>query len=363
MANGIRKRPQQTRLPWQASAYASTGKRIFRSFATVAEARRWRADMERGTAPAAAATTAPTLVEAADDLITGMLEGRIRARGGGQFRASVAREYRRALDGRVLPKLGQRRITSITHRDLLDLVDDLHAAGLAPSTIRNLLDPVRVIMRRAVARGLVAANPTTGLELPSGDRKPRDRVAAPLEAAALVAALTDTRDRALFATALYAGLRAGELRALRWEHIDIAASRITVEASMDDRRVVTAPKTVKGRRGVPITPLLRKHLVALRAERDGAGYVFGEAPDVPFAPTTVYRRARADWKTADLDSITLHECRHSCISTWIAAGINLKVASAMAGHASISITLDRYGHVLPGGEDEAMAIVAAYMER
>ena len=72
-------------------------------------------------------------------------------------------------------------------------------------------------------------------------------------------------------------------------------------------------------------------------------------------------RARAD--SADLEPITLHECRHSAISTWIAAGINLKVTSSMAGHASISITLDRYGHLLPGAEDEAAAIMNTYNER
>jgi integrase len=91
--------------------------------------------------------------------------------------------------------------------------------------------------------------------------------------------------------------------------------------------------------------------------------VFGEPTGAAFAYTTIYKRARRDWRAAVLEPITLHECRHSCISTWIAAGVNLKVASTMAGHAAISITLDRYGHLLPGAEDEAMARVAAYLER
>jgi integrase len=52
---------------------------------------------------------------------------------------------------------------------------------------------------------------------------------------------------------------------------------------------------------------------------------------------------------------------HSCISTWIASGVNVKVASTMAGHASIAITLDRYGHLMPGAEDQALAQIEAYL--
>jgi integrase len=88
-------------------------------------------------------------------------------------------------------------------------------------------------------------------------------------------------------------------------------------------------------------------------------------PAVPFGLKGMYRRVRDDWAAADppLEPITLHEARHSCISTWIMAGVNIKTASTMAGHASIAITLDRYGHLLPGAEDEAMERVSAYLDR
>jgi integrase len=91
--------------------------------------------------------------------------------------------------------------------------------------------------------------------------------------------------------------------------------------------------------------------------------VFGEAPDKAFAQTTVYRKAREAWTAAKVEPITLHECRHSCISTWIAAGVNIKAASTFAGHASISITLDRYGHLLPSSEAEALAKIETYHAR
>jgi integrase len=79
--------------------------------------------------------------------------------------------------------------------------------------------PLRVIYRRAVSHGEISINPTTGLELPAV-RGRRDRIATPEQAAQLLNALR-AGDRAVWAVALYAGLRRGELMALRWQDIDL----------------------------------------------------------------------------------------------------------------------------------------------
>jgi integrase len=57
------------------------------------------------------------------------------------------------------------------------------------------------------------------------------------------------------------------------------------------------------------------------------------------------------------------ELRHSCASIFIAAGVNAKALSSYLGHASVTITYDRYGHLMPGSEGEAVALVDAYIER
>jgi hypothetical protein len=129
-----------------------------------------------------------------------MLDGTIKGRGGKPFRASTARTYGQLLNAYVVPAIGPRRLADVRHVDLLDLAADLERRGLAPSTVRNALDPVRVIFRRAVQRGELAANPAAGLELGGGDAKPRSRVADPAEAAALIEALARPTDRALWAT-------------------------------------------------------------------------------------------------------------------------------------------------------------------
>ena len=89
--------------------------------------------------------------------------------------------------------------------------------------------------------------------------------------------------------------------------------------------------------------------------------MFGRSPDQPFAPGSVTDRADKAWEDAGLRRITLHECRHSFASLMIAAGVNAKALSVFMGHANISVTLDIYGHLLPGSEAEAAGLLDAYL--
>ena len=74
-------------------------------------------------------------------------------------------------------------------------------------------------------------------------------------------------------------------------------------------------------------------------------------------------RATKAWERAALTRITLHECRHTFASLMIAAGVNAKALQVFMGHASVSITLDRYGHLFPGSEQEAGFLLDQYLER
>jgi integrase len=76
-----------------------------------------------------------------------------------------------------------------------------------------------------------------------------------------------------------------------------------------------------------------------------------------------YKRGRASALEAEVEAPTLHECRHGYASVMIAAGVNLKALSTFMGHANIRITLDQYGHLLPGAEDEAAELLDAFLAR
>jgi integrase len=285
----------------------------------------------------------------------------VRNRSGDAYKPSVLRSYEASMRLRVLPELGGVRLSDITRVTVQDIVDRMLADGLQASTIRNTLMPLRAIFRRALARGEVAVNPIAGVEFPAV-RGRRERIASPTEAAALIAALTE-EDQALWGAAFYAGLRLGELHALRDEDVDLDAGVIRVERSWDRRAGVIEPKSRAGRRAVPIVAALRSHLAARKLRRGNAGGLFFCDGSRPFNRDGLVARADKAWKAAGLTPIGLHEGRHTFASILIAAGVNAKALSTYLGHSSIQTTLDRYGHLMPGNEDEAVALVDAYLKR
>jgi integrase len=106
--------------------------------------------------------------------------------------------------------------------------------------------------------------------------------------------------------------------------------------------------------------LLLRHL--MRTGRRDDDLVFGSTAAAPFAPKELTRRADAAWKAAELRRIRLHECRHTFASYMIAAGVNAKALSTYMRHSSVAFTLDRYGHLFPGAEGEAAALLDTYLD-
>jgi integrase len=154
--------------------------------------------------------------------------------------------------------------------------------------------------------------------------------------------------------------------ALDWNHIDLDNNLIQIERSWDRSAGFIPPKSRSGTRRVPLTNSLRTHLQTHRLQQGsgGRGLVFPNTHGHrPFNPSTINQRAKTAWTTAQLQPITLHECRHTYAAYMIAAGINTKALSTYMGHASITITLDRYGHLLPGNEHQAANLLDTWLEQ
>jgi integrase len=352
------------RAGYEASVFSSRdGKKIRKTFSTLAAAKTWRADalaaLRRGTLRAPRPTT---IRDAAGDLVQGMRSGAVRTRSGDVYKPSVVHSYETSLRLHILPAIGGLKLGDVQRRDVQRLADDLLAKGLDPSTIRNALMPLRVIYRRALEDGDVAVSPCASLRLPAV-RNRRERIVSPEQAAALVRALPEA-DRAVWALALYAGLRRGELMALRWSDVDLAAGVIRIERSWDPKaRVIVEPKSRAGRRKVPVAGVLRDLLVEHKIKAEGDLVVGRNGGRSPFDADTVAERASKRWRLAGLDPITLHEARHTFASLMIAAGVNPQALTKYMGHASVTITYDRYGHLMPGNEEEAATRLDAYLER
>jgi integrase len=353
---------------YQAAIWsARDARRIRKHFDSLSDARSWRAQsyssLRRGELRA---PSTMTFAEAAALWLAGARAGSIRTRSGDVYKPSTIRSYRQALrgsgDGRsgLLREFGTRRLSDLTVEDVQSYADRLLAARAEPSTIRNQITPVRVICRWR--RREVAVNPAIGVSLPAV-RNGRVRIASAAEAEVLLAALA-AADRPLWATALYAGLRRGELMGLCWRDVDLARGVIEVSRAWDPKeRQMVAPKSAAGARRVPVAAALRALLapLSLAAEADPSELVFGTG-GVPFSASSVRERATRAWGRAGVRPIGLHDCRHTFASLMIAAGVNAKALSTFMGHANISITLDRYGHLLPGAENEAAGLMDAYLQ-
>ena len=336
-------------------------KTIRKTFRSLADARAWRAEAQTGLHRGIIrAPTRRTLSEEAETWLVAAKDGTVRTRSGDAYKPSALRSDEQSLRTHVLPELGRLRLSAITRITIQDLVDDLIASRAAPSTVRNAVLPLRAIYRRAVARTEVLVNPTEGLALPAV-RGRRERIARTAEAAALIKAVPD-RDQAIWASALYAGLRLGELKALRWQDIDFDKGVIRVERSWDRKTGPITPKSRTGTRRVPLGQPLRAYLAAHRlVQCHTSELVFGRPDGQPFSQA-VTDRARAAWTKAGLTPIGLHECRHTYASFMIAAGVNAKALCTYMGHSSITTTLDRYGHLMPGNETQAAHMLSRYLE-
>ncbi len=339
------------------------------------DAKDWRDDRQREIREGSfRPVRAVTIRQGLTELIEAMEDGVFRNRSGDLYKPSTIRGYDQAVKTYLSPAFGSARVTELQPEDIQRLVTRMIREGHGASTIRNALLPLRVLYRRLKA----PVSPVSEVELPAV-RGQRMRIATPGEATLLLTALP-RRWRALWATAIYAGLRLGELQALRIEHVDLANGIISVEASWDVKAGRVDPKSLAGVRRVPIAGALRDYLVVHIMELGWTeGFVFGAGPERVLQRASLYKDSRlaiaelvaADAAAAEIEEraaaaferLTPHDCRHTYASLMIAAGVNAKALSTYMGHANISITLDRYGHLMPGNEEEAAELLDAYLER
>ena len=289
--------------------------------------------------------------------------GEVRSRRRIPYSASTLRDYRSDLDRFVLPEFGHRALTDITRGDVQAVIERMNGEGYAGQTVRNAIVALQAFYRWRKP----PIDPTIDLDLPEPGAR-RERAASVAEAEALLEALDgDTHD--VYAAAFYAGLRRGELQALRVE--DVKPDRISVSRSWDPIEGEKAPKSKAGVRDVPTVAPLRAILERRCRARSPEAFVFG-SDEAPFVPNNIRRQAEKCWAaaavggflcggaTVELVPIGLHEARHS-FSTWLDhAGISETRADRYMGHANPSVQA-RYRHQLEGQLIEDAARLDGYL--
>ena len=188
-----------------------------------------------------------------------------------------------------------------------------------------------------------------------------------------LAHVADDRLAPLWTLLAMTGVRRGEALGLRWKDVDLDAGRISIRQTLiavgyDVQ--VGQPKTKRGRRSVALDPGTVATLRSWRARRQKERMAWGQGAlagdDLVFTrengehlhPDRVSKLFDGHVRRIMLPRIRLHDLRHTHASLALAAGVNPKVVSDRLGHATVSMTLDVYSHVIPALQEDAAAIVA-----
>jgi integrase len=316
-----------------------------------------RERLARGDLNLEPATDTQTLTSYADSWLT---------TASGNLKASTITFYRAHLDAHILPALGTRVVSSIVRRDCRELVTTCRGKGLSRGTVRGIIRTLSTILSQAVEDDLLEANPALrmGKYLRAGDEAKVE--IDPLTRQEVSTLLGVTRERyprwfPLLLCALRTGLRQGELLGLRWADVDFKGGFLLVRQNRV-HGVTTTPKNHQVRK-VDMSAQLAIELDALRRrERERYLEAGKELPAIVFASDAgtyqdVGNLRRAFYRAltaASLRHIRFHDLRHTYASLLIQQGESLAYVRDQMGHASIQITVDTYGHLVPGGNRAAV---------
>jgi integrase len=242
--------------------------------------------------------------------------------------------YTERLNKMLLPRFGNTPLDELNGESLAKFDAELAKDELKPSSRRNYHIVFRSIMRVAVEAGLLEQAP----KLPSMPKVGR-KVTKPLRRADLdaILAVASPNARVAFALAAYAGLRAGEVRGLRWPDVDLKAGTLTIRRSITRGEEAT-PKS--GHHAVlPITAPLRAHLEAAQATRKGPwDSVALTAVGKPWGESGLNQSFQRARDRAGLDTWSFHDLRHFFVSELLRRGAPVHVVQALARHSDLKTT-------------------------
>jgi integrase len=275
------------------------------------------------------------------------------------LRPKTIATYEAHLRNHVLPHLGRRRIDAIRVQDVADLVAALQKKGLAGWTIRGALTVTGRVFGFAVRRGWIAESPLGRLE--RGERpkveKHEMRLLTTDEIGALLDAATTQRYRALLGTAIFSGLRQGELLGLTWQDLDLPGGLLHVRFQLDRTGKRVEPKTKGSRREVALFPglvtMLRSHREAMLAlgYAKPTDFVFSSETGGPTDHRNASRRGlakaveRAGLTDPAKPNLRFHDLRHTYASILVGQGEDITYVAAQMGHSRPAVTLNTYSHL------------------
>ncbi|MGW1425719.1 tyrosine-type recombinase/integrase [Bradyrhizobium manausense] len=272
------------------------------------------------------------------------------------------------------------RLSQLTARSVGDFRDRLRDAGVSIVVTRKILSTLQQLLQYAVSRDMVGVNVARSVKVIGKRGEGARKIVPPTkEAMRALLGVADQDFRVKLAFASSTGVRAGELHALRWRHIDLVKGEVEVEARVDAYGEEGVTKTAAGMRAIPLSQSLILLLKEwkLRTKRKKAedlvfpnrrGWYTGHDNMVKrkFLPLFDALEAKHKEDPAQHSEVPArfnwHALRHFAVSCWIDAGLSPKTVQTFAGHSSLQVTMDRYGHLFKSDDHrKAMDAIAEDM--
>jgi integrase len=381
----VRKRIWTTRTGEEKAAWVvdyvdQDGSRHLRTFVRKKDADGFHAQVNVDVAQGihTAASRSITVAQAAADWLAYVqAEGRER---------TTVEGYKQHVDIHILPRLGRMKLSALSAPRINAFRDELLASTsertgelMSRAMARKVLASLKMLLKDAMRRGNVAQNVALGvrIELSRRDRK-RLRVGEDIPTPEEVTRMINAahgRKRTLLIVAAFTGLRASELRGLRWENVvDLngAEPKVHVRQRADRYNVMGTLKGASSEREIPLGPFVANALKALRMlERRGELVFANSAGNTEFHQSMTQRllipvqiKAGIVTKDGKAKYTGFHCLRHFyaswCINRRVDGGLGLplKLVQARLGHATLSMTADTSGHLFPS-EDAHDELAAA----
>jgi integrase len=256
------------------------------------------------------------------------------------LKPSTRRGYNVLLDTMLLPRFAGTPLEQLAPKSVVELDAELVANGLKPTTRRNVLVCLRSILRTAVDDELLKQMPQLPRLPHIGETIVKSMTEGQLDKLMLAAS---ARARLAFGLAAHAGLRAGEVRGLRWPDVDLELGTITVRRSVC-RGEEASPKS--GHQRVipiakPLLPMLKVAYDGKKSPWDAVSLTSEGKPWAEFSLRSAFRSAAAK---AGLSGWSFHSLRHYFVTMLFKQGAPAPVVKALAGHSTLAVT-QRYAHV------------------
>ncbi len=296
-----------------------------------------------------------------------------------RLRESTMSGYRMYAEQYINPRLGSKKMTSITTADIQRMYTKLkkegrvhehpeHGHQLSANTVRRIHTMLHRAMADAVRARVIPRNPADGVTLPKADTAVK-RVLTDKELDKFMDVIkSDPLWHDFFYTELTTGLRRGEICGLQWQDFDSESGALQVSRTLHRKAgggfESGETKTGRGKRKI-LLPQSTADMLRERQETLPGKWIFPHPlrPEQPVSPDAAYRRLKALLREAGITkSIPFHGLRHTFATHALASGVDAKTLSGILGHTDAAFTLNTYTHVTGDMQRQASAIVGNFME-